>query len=119
MFLLATLLLVVGCSKHEEIPFEGTVVYVQQCSYDLLHPAAGYLVQLDTPDSLGVVFSHNGKTYGNVVLLFDPDRLIYAGDHLRGSFYLDEDAARLNCTMNTFNDLDELPQGVFLELTVD
>ena len=116
--LFATALLATGCEEHDEIAFKGTVVYVQPCTLDMARPTAGYAVQLQQPDSLGASLTVNNRTYDNVVLLFDPGRIIKADDRISGSFYFDSKASRQYCSLTNIHDL-EIPQGIFVEVTVE
>lgn len=114
----AAMLLATACEEHDEIAFEGDVVYAQPCTMDMARPTAGYAVQLERPDSLGATFVYEGKTYDNVVLLFDPDRVLRVEDRIHGTFYFDQKASRQYCTLSNLHDL-EIPQGVFVEVSVD
>ncbi|MBP3763655.1 MAG: hypothetical protein J6I49_07250 [Bacteroidales bacterium] len=114
--LLATLL--AACVKHDEIDFRGQVVFVQQCSLTVSPSAAGYAVQLQSPEAIGVSFDYLGEHYDNMVLLFDPGCILKVGDNIRGTFYLDDKASRQYCDINSFNNLD-IPQGIMLETDVE
>ncbi len=115
---LLTLTLVTACVKHDEIDFEGSLVYIQPCSLNHVRPVAGYLVELDKPQDVGRDINFQGKEYKNAVMLFDPDRILQEGDRLRGTFYFDDDASRMYCDFNNLNDID-IPQGIFLSVSVD
>ena len=108
---------VLSCNKADEIDFCGTVIDTRECTADLLRPNLGYLVHLATPDSVGADYIVNGTTYHNVVILYDPDRVIYRGDKLRGTFYFDDQYDRANCSIH-WTDFD-VPVGVFTSVTVD
>lgn len=116
--LFAMALLATGCEEHDEIAFEGKVVYAQTCTLDMARPTAGYVVQMDTPDSLGARFTFQNKTYDNVVLLFDPGRVLQVDSRIHGTFYFDQKASRQYCTLSNLHDL-EIPQGIFVKVTVD
>ena len=118
LLLVATGLAFAACEDHDEIAFRGKVVYIQPCTMDMARPTAGYAVHLEQPDSLGATFTYNNQTYKNVVLLFDPGRIIKADDHISGTFYFDQKASRQYCTLSNLHDL-EIPQGVFVEVSVD
>ena len=112
-------LLMNACSKYTEIDFSGVVIDTRACSNSVVKPDLGYLVNISSPDSIGSSYTlANGTTYRNVVILYAPDRLIYLGDHLSGSFYFDDEYPRANCSIH-WNDIDQIPIGVFTAVTVD
>jgi len=116
---IAAILGLISCSKTDEIDFRGTVVDVRECTASYVKPDYGYLVALTTPDSLGGVYTTDkGVTYHNVVILYAPDRLIYCDDPIRGTFYLDDQYSRANCSIH-WNDIDNIPVGVFTSVSVD
>jgi hypothetical protein len=118
-FFSTLLLLLASCNKVDEIDFRGTVVDVRECTASYVKPDYGYLVALTTPDSLGGVYTTDkGVTYHNVVILYAPDRLIYRDDPIRGTFYLDDQYSRANCSIH-WNDIDNIPVGVFTSVSVD
>ncbi len=106
-----------SCAKHDEISFRGTVIDARECSASYTEPNIGYVVQLQKPDSIGKPYDHNGNTYQNVVILYEPDRRIYKNDHIKGTFYLDNKYSRANCSLH-WTDYD-LPEGVFTSVSVD
>lgn len=115
----ATLLLLAACSKHEEIDFSGTIIDTRECTLSYLKPDLGYIVELSTPTNYGADYTLlDGTAYHNAVILYDPDQLLYLGDHLRGTFYLDDEYSRANCSVH-WNDIDDLPMGVFTAVSVD
>lgn len=114
---LAVSCLLVSCRKHDEIPFRGTIIDIRECTASYLQPDLGYVVKLDTPDSIGKPYSLNGTTYKNAVILYDPPIRIFKNDHISGTFYLDDKYSRANCTIH-WSDFD-IPEGVFLDLTVE
>lgn len=108
-----------SCNKVDEIDFRGTVVDVRECTASYVKPDLGYLVALTTPDSLGGVYTTDkGVTYHNVVILYAPDRLIYCDDKIRGTFYFDDQYSLANCSIH-WNDIDNIPIGVFTSISVD
>jgi hypothetical protein len=116
--LLAWSLLLASCSKKDEIAFRGTVVDAKICTQSMAQPSFGYLVNLDSPDSIGHSYTTpTGVTFPNVVILYEPDRLIYKDDKIKGSFYFDDKYPRANCTVQ-WHDIDDIPIGVFTSLTV-
>lgn len=111
-------ILLSSCVKHDEIPFRGTIVDVRECNTSFGSTQdAGFVVDLTTPDSIGVAYTFNGTTYSNAVILYDPGCRLYKGDKLSGTFYLDDKYSRANCAIH-WSDL-HLPEGVFLDVTVE
>ncbi|MCR5444109.1 MAG: hypothetical protein K6E96_00300 [Bacteroidales bacterium] len=119
VLLLALLpLLTVSCVEREEIAFEGVVVGTRSCSGLLMDDNMGLLVALTSPDSIGGrLVSTSGEVMDNVVVLYEPPRILYVEDHIHGSFYLDDKYSRANCSV-VWDEMD-LPEGVFLNVTVD
>lgn len=111
------LCLFTSCEDYEEIAFRGTVIDARECSASYAEPNIGYVVQLQKPDSIGKPYLLDGTTYENVVILYEPGRRIYKRDHIKGTFYLDDDYSRANCSLH-WTDYD-LPEGVFLDITVE
>ena len=117
LLLSSCLLLLTGCVKHDEIAFRGTIVDTRECNLSFgSYNDAGFVVNLDTPDSIGRPYTYNGHTYGNTVVLYDPDCRLYKGDKISGTFYLDDKYSRANCSVH-YN--LELPEGVFVSITVE
>ena len=113
------LLLLAACAKHDEVDFHGTIVDTRECTASYLKPDLGYIVELTSPTDYGADYTTtDGTTYHNAVILYDPDCLLYLGDRLSGSFYLDDEYSRANCSIH-WNDLDKLPMGVFTAVSVD
>jgi len=107
-----------SCNKVDEIDFRGTVIDTRECTASYVKPDLGYLVALTTPDSLGGDYTtDDGVTHHNVVILYAPDRLVYRNDKLRGTFYLDDQYSRANCSIH-WTDIDNIPIGVFTSLSV-
>ncbi len=112
------LLLMAGCAEHEEIAFEGVIVGTRNCTGMLMDDNAGLLVALSSPDSIGGrLVSSTGEVLENVVVLYEPPRMLYVEDHIHGSFYLDDKYSRANC--NVVWEEMNLPEGVFLKVHVD
>lgn len=112
------LLLFVSCVKHDEIPFKGTIVDTRECNASFgQHQEAGFVVSLTTPDSIGKPYTHNGVTYSNAVILYDPGCRLYRNDKVSGTFYLDDKYSRANCSIH-WSDFD-IPEGVFIDLYVE
>lgn len=113
------LLLLAACSKHDEVDFKGTIIDTRECTLSYVRPDLGYLIQLSSPAQYGSSYtSQNGETYDNVIILYDPDCLLYLNDKIEGSFYLDDEYSRANCSIH-WNDLDDIPMGVFTSVSVD
>lgn len=118
LLLFALPLLAVSCVEREEISFEGMVVGTRGCSGIIMDDNMGIIVKLFSPDSIGgTLTSTDGETMTNVVVLYEPPRLIYIRDTIRGTFYLDDKYSRANCSL-VWDEMD-LPEGVFLRVTVD
>lgn len=118
LLLFALPLLAVSCVEREEISFEGMVVGTRGCSGIIMDDNMGFIVKLFSPDSIGgTLTSTDGETMTNVVVLYEPPRLIYIRDTIRGTFYLDDKYSRANCSL-VWDEMD-LPEGVFLRVTVD
>ena len=114
LMVIAVIALMASCSKKDEYDFSGTIVDARQCTTMQL---PGYVVALDKPADLGREYTLNGTTYPNAVILYEPGHQLYKGDHINGSFYLDDKYSRANCTLH-WNDL-KLPEGVFTSVSVD
>lgn len=118
-FFSTLLLLLASCNKVDEIDFRGTVIDTRECTASYVKPDLGYLVALTTPDSLGGDYTtQDGITYHNVVILYAPDRLVYRNDKIRGTFYFDDQYSLANCSIH-WNDIDNIPIGVFTSISVD
>lgn len=118
-FFSTLLLLLASCNKVDEIDFRGTVVDTRECTASYVKPDLGYLVALTTPDSLGGDYTtQDGITHHNVVILYSPDRLVYRNDKIRGTFYFDDQYSLANCSIH-WNDIDNIPIGVFTSISVD
>ncbi|MBQ3787584.1 MAG: hypothetical protein II849_02115 [Bacteroidales bacterium] len=108
-----------SCNKVDEIDFRGTVIDTRECTASYVKPDLGYLVALTTPDSLGGDYTtQDGITHHNVVILYAPDRLVYRNDKIRGTFYFDDQYSLANCSIH-WNDIDNIPIGVFTSISVD
>ena len=115
---LLALLALSSCVKHEEIAFSGTIIDTRECNVSFSsYNDAGFVVALNSPDSVGKPYTYNGKTYQNAVILYDPGRRLYKGDKISGTFYFDKKYSRANCSIH-WPDF-ELPEGVFLDITVE
>jgi len=118
VFVLLCSLFFTGCVEHEEISFEGMVVGTRGCSGVLMDDNMGFIVKLFSPDSIGgTLTSTEGETMTNVIVLYEPPRVIYVKDTIHGTFYLDDKYSRANCSL-VWDDMN-LPEGVFLKVSVD
>ena len=107
-----------SCVEHEEVAFDGIVVGGRNCSPTLFDQNMGYIIQLTYPQDVGgSITNENGQKMENLVVLYEPDRLIRVDDHIRGSFYLDDKYSRANCALH-YSEID-LPEGVFTQVRVD
>ena len=106
-----------SCTKHDEIVFKGVIIDTRECTVSYLKPDLGYVVKLDSPDSIGKPYTLNGTTYQNAVILYDPNCRLYKNDKISGTFYLDDKYSRANCTIH-WTDF-QLPEGVFLDVSVE
>lgn len=108
---------VASCQKHPEIDFAGTVINIRQCTGSFLDNNVGYIVQLDYPDSIGGTLGSGEDATSNLIVLYEPNRVIHVDEHIHGSFYLDDKYSRANCSLH-YSDID-LPEGVFTNVSVD
>lgn len=107
-----------SCVEHEEISFEGVVVGTRGCSGILMDDNMGFIVKLFSPDSIGgTMTSTEGETMTNVIVLYEPPRLLYVRDTIRGTFYLDDKYSRANCSL-VWDEMN-VPEGVFLKVIVE
>lgn len=121
LILLAAMTLA-GCVKHEEMSFSGKVVGIKQCEMTYADRNAGYIVQLETPSGVGATVVSNDKadTMHNVVVLYEPPRILTVSTHIHGSFYFDEKYSRTKgCVIWNDDNIGNLPEGVFTKVVVD
>lgn len=107
-----------SCAKHDEISFRGTVVNIEYCASQDIQSNAGFYTALEVPEATGATFTLGNETFQNVVILYEPGRRIQNGDRISGKFYLDDKYSKTNCNLHIHAD-DNLPQGVFTEVSVD
>lgn len=121
LVILLTAALFASCIEHEEIAFEGVIVGTRNCSGFLMDNNTGFIVKLFSPDSIGgPLTSTEGEQMTNVVVLHEPPRLLYVGDTIHGTFYLDDKYSRANsCVIWDNEEFNNLPEGVFLTVVVD
>ena len=125
MYVLAVLmgaLAVTGCVKHEEVSFSGTVVGIKNCDMTYTDRNAGYIVQLETPEGVGgmVVSSSSDDTLRNVVVLYEPPRILQVSKRIYGKFYFDDKYSKATgCVTWLDENIENLPEGVITELKVE
>ena len=108
----------ISCVEHEEIAFEGVIVGTRGCSGILMDNNMGYLVKLFSPDSIGgTMTSTEGETMTNIIVLYEPPRMLYVRDTIHGTFYLDDKYSRANCSL-VWDEMN-VPEGVFIRVVVD
>lgn len=115
--ILLAVLLLSGCHKQPEIDFAGTVIGIRQCSGSYPDMSAGYIVQLDYPDSIGGTISTDEGTMKNLIVLYEPNRIIQVDNHIHGTFYRDDKYSKANCSLR-YTDY-ELPEGVFIDVKTE
>ena len=111
ILLFLSLVLFSACEKHDEIDFAGYVVGLSDCAG---YGTAGYLVQLSYPDAVKDIV-YGGDTLTNVMILYEPAVHVMVHDHVSGTFYYDNDYAKLNCSLVKKYDI---PEGVFWKIQV-
>ncbi|MCQ2261279.1 MAG: hypothetical protein MJZ77_07825 [Bacteroidales bacterium] len=104
-------LFLTGCNRDvETIKFEGVIRGYFDCTNtsSIFEIEFGYIVALDTPDSLGADYTDGlGKTYHNCVVLYRTKAHFADSDTIRGELYLDEDYSRAYCTFHYDHSLPE------------
>lgn len=111
-----------ACVKHEEVSFSGQVVGIRNCSLTFNDANAGYIVQLETPEGVGgTVVSNDGQdTMHNLVVLYEPPKIMKVSTRLHGKFYFDDKYSKANgCVSWNDDNIGSLPEGVFTEVIVD
>lgn len=101
LILSALLLLTAGCGKRTDtFPFSGKVIGYYNCtlnSASISEMDFGYVVSLDTPDSIGSEYTTDGITYTNAILLYRTRASYHDGDAISGTMYLDDDYSKAYC----------------------
>lgn len=118
LLLLFIPLLFCGCKKHvDEFAFKGTVVGYVQCSgivTSISEFDMGYIIALDTPDSIGGDFTYNTKkVYHNCIVLYHTRSRFEDGEAVSGRMYLDDQYSAAYCN---FHIDTGLPEGVCLSI---
>ena len=72
---------------------------------------------MEYPDSIGGVLQTDEGKISNLIVLYEPDRRVMVKDHIHGTFYLDDKYSKANCSLRWEN--YDLPEGVFLKVSVD
>lgn len=97
-----TALIAAGCGKKADtFAFSGRVVGYVDCtmsSASVSEMDFGYIVDLDTPDSVGGAYASDGKTYSNAVILYRTRARIGQGEEISGTMYLDDNYSRAYCS---------------------
>ena len=110
--------LLTSCEVHEEISFDGVIVGTRACSGIMMDDNMGFIVKLFSPDSIGgTMTSTEGETMTNIIVLYEPPRMLYIRDTIHGTFYLDDKYSRANCSL-VWDEMN-VPEGVFLKVVVD
>ena len=118
-YLLLLLIPLLFCSckkKTDTFEFKGKVVYFLECTgmvtsiseYDM-----GYIISLQTPDSIGADFTVNNTTHHNCVILYHTRSRFQSGDVISGQMYLDNKYSAAYCN---FHHDTGLPEGVCYSL---
>ena len=87
--------LLTSCGKYDEVDFAGIIIDTRECTLSYTRPDLGYLVELENPTCL-----------------------LYLHDRIKGAFYLDNDYPHAHCSIH-WNDIDDIPVGVFTAVSVD
>lgn len=115
--LVALVCLTAGCKKRTDtFAFSGTVIDYYNCtlnSASISEMDFGYVVNLDTPDSIGGEYTSNGVKYKNAVLLYRTHARYGDGEQISGTMYLDENYSRAYCQYHYHLDI---PEGVCYKL---
>ncbi len=115
LFLLwaAATLLMTSCGKRSDtFQFSGTIIGYCNCtlaSASISEMDFGYVVNLDTPDSIGGEYITDGVTYKNAILLYRTKARLADGETISGTMYLDDDYSKAYCQYHF--DLG-IPEGV-------
>ncbi len=100
--------LVGGCNSDiDEFRFSGRVVGVAPCNSSMV----GYIIALDTPDSVGDTISIDGTLHRNTVIGYRSPRMLSDQEYLYGVAYATHNFAAINC-MGLFN--VQLPEVILL-----
>jgi spore coat protein U-like protein len=101
ILLAALTLLMVSCGKRTDtFAFSGTVIGYYNCtlnSASISEMDFGYVVNLDTPDSVGGEYISNGVTYKNAILLYRTRARYGEGETISGTMYLDDNYSKAYC----------------------
>ena len=98
--------------------FDGNFTLQAKQGATLTISSVGYQQATATAaPSVVVTLLDDAQVLENVVVLYEPPRMLYVEDHIHGSFYLDDKYSRANC--NVVWEEMNLPEGVFLKVHVD
>lgn len=102
--------LVGGCNSDiDEFRFSGRVVGMAPCNASML----GYVVAIDTPDSIGDTITIEGSKYSNAVVGYRSPRMLSNQEYINGVAYSTHDFAAINC-MGLFT--SHLPEVILLSV---
>lgn len=74
------------------------------------------MIHITNPESIGGTLYSTDDSIQNVVVLYEPPRRIMVEDHVKGSFYFDNDYSKANCGVH-YTDMP-LPEGIFTSVSV-
>lgn len=113
LLLVALAILMVSCGKRTDtFAFSGKVIDYYSCTLNSARVSEmdfGYVVNLDTPDSIGGEYVSDGVTYKNAILLYRTKARYGSGEKISGTMYLDDNYSRAYCQYH-FN--LGIPEGV-------
>lgn len=103
LIVVAALMMLTSCRKNpdEIFSFEGTIVDSYNCTLvmSVSDFDYGYVVQLDTPDSVGEKYiDATGAIYDNCVLLYRTKMVLPLDEHVSGELYFDDKYSRAYCS---------------------
>ncbi len=113
LILTTLLFFTVGCGKRADtFVFSGKVIDYYNCtlgSASISEMDFGYVVNLDTPDSIGSEYTTDGITYTNAILLYRTRAHYTDGDTISGTMYLDDNYSKAYCQYHYYLGI---PEGV-------
>lgn len=112
--------MLVSCRDYDDFEFSGQMVGYRFCSSMNSFQDLGYIVRIDSPDSIGgTLVGSDGETMDNVLVIYQSDRLLKDGQHIHGKIYLDSKFSKVNCNFHSTGPDKDLPEAVFTKLVVD
>jgi len=98
-------LLLGACNRDiEEFRFVGKVVGAEMCSSSLI----GYIIDIQSPDSLGADITTSSGTYHHAVMAYRSSRQLKQDEVVYGVGYFTKSFAALNCFGLIENNLPEM-----------